>query len=84
MRYWITHPKLTPEHDHEIDAGALVDWARSGWQIRADQTPPPDDFTPADPRPPVDDDAPPAAAVDGQTQDDNVAPEPKHRPRKGA
>lgn len=84
MRYWITNPTLTPEHDHEIDAGALVDWARSGWRIREDQTPPPVDLSPADPRPPADDyAAPTAAAADGQTPDDDVAPEPK-RTRKGA
>lgn len=50
MRYWITHPNLTPAHDHEIEALALADWQRSGWRIRKDQTPPPIDTTPADPR----------------------------------
>lgn len=84
MRYWITHPNLTPAHDHEIEAEALRDWSRSGWRIRDDQNPPPLDTTPADPRPPVDDDAPPAAAVDGQDQDDAVAPERSNRTRKGA
>ena len=52
MKYWITHPNLTPAHDQQIEAGALAAWAGSGWQIREDQTDP-DDSTiePADPRP---------------------------------
>ena len=86
MRYWITHPNLTPEHDHEIEALALPDWSRSGWRIRDDQTARVD-LTPAAPRPTAaDDTAPTAAAVDGgQTPDDDVAPDPSKRTgRKGA
>ena len=42
MKYWITHPNLTPAHDQQIEAGALAAWAGSGWQIREDQTDPDD------------------------------------------
>lgn len=75
MKYWITHPGLTPEHDHEIEAQALADWARSGWQVREDQTgPDPADAPPADPREhPVDD---PAPAGVGTTPEAPAADEP--------
>lgn len=42
MRYWVTHPDLSPDHDHEIEAEAIADWSRSGWRIRDDQTAPVD------------------------------------------
>lgn len=42
MRYWITNPDLSPDHDHQIEAEALSDWSRSGWRIREDQADPVD------------------------------------------
>jgi len=54
MRYWITHPNLTAGHDHKVDAAALSEWTRSGWQVRDDQSDSAPGNEPADPRPPVD------------------------------
>lgn len=77
MKYWITHPKLTPDHDQEVEALALAQWSRSGWQIRDDQTPRVD-IAPADPRPVVDDPAPP------ETPADDVASDRKRTGKKGS
>lgn len=54
MQYWITNPNLTPAHDCKVDAAALGEWARSGWQVREDQ---------ADPAPELPADAAPTETV---------------------
>jgi hypothetical protein len=70
VKYWITNPNLTPEHDWKVDSSALGDWQRSGWQVREDQNDPapelpeqPEEIAPADPveddtETPADDDEP--------------------------
>lgn len=74
MQYWLTHPDLTPAHDWKVDAAALAQWARSGWQVRDDQSDPtPDLPTPPDP------DSPDPALDSVEDAPDPVAPSPAPR-----
>lgn len=50
---WLTHPQLTSGHDFKCLRQSIGAWSGSGWQVRVDQSDPPEVNEPADPRPPV-------------------------------
>lgn len=77
MQYWITHPKLTPEHDWKVEGAALGDWQRSGWQVREDQS------DPAPELPEQPEEITSAVPVEVDTQTTASDPEPRTTKKKG-